>query len=176
MFFNKNDFFDLATIIKPQGLNGFFSIKLNQGISEKTLIIDLPVFLITEGIPVPFLIEGIKHSGSYVLIKLKHIDTSDQALRFINSRILVESQEVETEEAEISEFEFMGYAVYDQLHGFIGNITAFNEIPGNPVFETTFDNKTIIIPFIDNFITEINHETKSLTISTPEGLIDIYLK
>lgn len=176
MKFDELELFEIANVIKPHGLNGFISIKMFENYSDKNFNIGKPVFLKIEGIPVPFFIEDIKTSGGNIILKLKDICDAQQAARFRSSAILVtENDIVEDESEEISQSELIGYAVYDAKYGFIGTISLFNDIPGNPVFETTFDNKIIIIPFVDQIIDEINEDTKTVKISAPEGLIDIYL-
>ncbi len=175
MIFDNQELIHIAYTVKPHGLNGHISVKLIPSYSQENLKKDKPVFLMIGGVPVPFFIEDKKRSGNYYAVKLKHINDSDTALKYKNCKLFSFTGEIAESETNTNEFELMGYAVYDKKHGFIGSISDFNDIPGNPVFETQLDNKTIIIPFIEDFIIEINHKTKSVEISTPEGLIDIYL-
>ncbi len=177
MKFDGLELFEVASVIKPHGLNGYISIKTFENYSNKIYNIGMPVFLKIEGIPVPFFIEDVKTSGGNIILKFINICSSEQADRFRSALVMVtEGDIVENKSEELSQSELIGYAVYDAKFGFIGNISLFNDIPGNPVFETTFDNKTIIIPFAEQIINEINKDTKSVYISAPEGLIDIYLK
>lgn len=176
MVFDGLILIEIAFVLKPHGLNGFVSVKTIENYSEKQFYKGMPVFLKTEGIPVPFFIEDIKYSGGNPVIKLKHINDSDSALRFKDCSIFIKESDIrEKEVADIQQSELLGYAVYDKNRGFIGNISLFNEIPGNPVFETQFDNKTIIIPFSEKIILQISHNTKTINIDAPDGLIDIYL-
>ncbi|MDD2634461.1 MAG: ribosome maturation factor RimM [Bacteroidales bacterium] len=176
MKFDELELFEVASVIKPHGLNGYISIKTFENYSNKIYNIGMPVFLKIEGIPVPFFIEDVKTSGRNVLLKLKNICNSEQVDRFRSASLMITEKDIiENKSEELSKSELIGYAVYDVKFGFIGNISLFNDIPGNPVFETTFDNKTIIIPFADDIIVEINSNTKTVKIIAPEGLIDIYL-
>jgi len=176
MKFDELELFEIASVFKPHGLNGYISIKTIENYSNKNFNIGMPVFLKIEGIPVPFFIEEMKSSGGNLVLKLKNISNNEQAARFRNSTIMITANNIiENESEEIPQSELIGYAVYDAKYGFIGNISLFNDIPGNPVFETTFDNKTIIIPFIEQIVIEINKDNKTVKISAPDGLIDIYL-
>jgi len=175
MIFDNNELLEVAYVVKPHGLNGFISIKVIEGFSKNNFLENTPVFLSIEGIPVPFFIEAIKQVSSSIALKLKHIDDSEKVLRFKSCTIYMIIDEQLQEESEEAVFELMGYHVYDEKFGHIGEITGFNSIPGNPVFETTLDGKTIIIPYIEEFIKEINDNEQSIKISAPDGLIDLYL-
>lgn len=176
MIFDNVALIEIAFVVKPHGLNGFVNIKMIGSYSTKLFYKGMPVFLKTEGIPVPFFIEEIKFSAGNPVIKLKHIDDSDIALRFKDCSFLIKESDIKEEDIEqTQQSELIGYAVYDKKRGFIGNVSLLNEIPGNPVFETLFDNKSIIIPFSENIILQISHETKTINIDAPDGLIDIYL-
>ena len=175
MTFDNQELIHIAYTVKPHGLNGHISIKLIPGYSQENLKKDKPVFLIIGGMPVPFFVEDKKRSGNYYATKFKHINNSESALKYKNCKVLSFTGEIAQNESNVNEFELMGYAVYDNKHGFIGNVIGFNDIPGNPVFETQLDNKTIILPFIEDIIENINHKTKAIQIQAPEGLIDIYL-
>ncbi len=176
MFFENDELTLVANVAKTHGLAGQLSLKIHQDFSNNTITEKMPVFLLTEGIPVPFFVEFVKNSGSYRVVKLKHIDSEEKAKSFLDCKIYVLSSAIIKEEEDDDELcEFDGFAVYDKKHGFIGTFSLLNMIPGNPVFETTLDNKTIIIPFVDEFIVKIDYEKKEIHISAPEGLIEMYL-
>lgn len=176
MKFDNRDLVHIANAVKPHGLNGHISLKLNPGYSEDDIMNGKPVFLFIEGLPVPFFPEECKRAGEYIAVKLKNVENSDVADRYRSCKVYSFELEKSVDNEDSDSFSLIGYAVYDKNFGFIGNITDFNNIPGNPVFETQLDNKTIIIPYNEDFIIKINKDLRSIEIETPEGLIDIYLK
>lgn len=175
MKFDNHDLVHVANTVRPHGLNGHISIKLNQEYSEETLFTERPVFLYIEGLPVPFFPEEIKTAGEYFAVKFKWIENSEEADKYKNLQVYIPENDCILNDNQNLDFNLIGYAVHDIKYGFVGNITNFNDIPGNPVFETQLDNKTIIIPYVDDFIISINENTKTVEIQTPVGLIDIYL-
>jgi 16S rRNA processing protein RimM len=38
------------------------------------------------------------------------------------------------------------------------------------------DDKEIMIPVVDHIIDKVDRENKTITVTTPEGLIDLYLE
>jgi 16S rRNA processing protein RimM len=175
MFFEKDELVKVGEVVRTHGFNGNLSIKVHSDFSEEIFNEDLPVFLIIEGIPVPFFIVSTKKSGSYIVVELKNVDSEKKAQRLIACDLLIHKSFIEVDEEEIEDNILQGYSVFDSKHGFIGKFTFINEIPGNPVFETDFNGKTIIIPYSDEFINEINDITKEIHITAPDGLIDLYL-
>jgi 16S rRNA processing protein RimM len=176
MFFEKDELVKVGDVIRTHGFNGNLSIKVHPDFSEEIIIEDLPVFLIIEGIPVPFFIKSSKKSGGYIVVELKNVDNEKKALRLIGCELLIHQSLVEIDNEDTDDNPLQGYSVFDSKHGFVGKLTFINEIPGNPVFETDFNGKTIIIPYSNEFINEINDTRKEIHISAPEGLIDLYLE
>ncbi len=176
MLFDNNNLIKIAYVVKPHGLDGHVSIKLLVDISQKYFQKDRLVFLLKEGLPVPFFIENYKTVGGGTAIKLKHISDEATALKFRSCPIYIIEEEQIIEEINENEFEYLGFDVFDNKHGHIGKIVNYNPISGNPVFETEINGKIIIIPFVSEFISEINLQSKTLFINAPDGLIDLYLE
>ena len=175
MFFDKDELVKVGDVVRTHGFNGNLSIKVHPDFSEEIFYEDLPVFLIIEGIPVPFFITSSKNSGGYTVVAIKNVDNEKKALRLIGCEVMIEKSLIAIEE-EVENDSLHGYSVYDSKHGFVGKVTFLNEIPGNPVFETDFKGKTIIIPYSEEFIHEINDSKKEIHITAPDGLIDLYLE
>jgi 16S rRNA processing protein RimM len=173
--FDGNELCEIAYVVKSHGLKGHLSLRVQDDISNNIITEDMPVFLEIDGIPVPFLLESVKFSGNNSIIKLRHVDSSDHADRFKSCKVLIIEPKSIIEEEYESDFELLNYMVFDKTHGYIGIICDFNEIPGNPVFEINFNEKIIIIPYVDEFIESINHDKKTVNIVTPIGLVDLYL-
>ncbi len=175
MFFENDELTLVANVAKTHGLAGQISLKIHQDFSNDIIEEKMPVFLLTQGIPVPFFVESVKNSGTYRVVKLKHIDSEEKAKTILDSKVYIFSSCIEVEEDEEEESEFSGFAVYDEKHGFIGTFSHFNLIPGNPVFETVLDGKTIIIPYSEEFILSIDEDRKEIHVCAPDGLIELYL-
>lgn len=175
MFFDKDELVKIGEVVRTHGFNGNLSIKIHPDFSEEIFSEDLPVFLVIEGIPVPFFVVSSKYSGGYVVVGFKNVDSEKKALRLIGLEVKIHQSLVENIEEDLVDNPLQGYSVFDSKHGFIGKLTFINEIPGNPVFETDFNGKTIIIPYSEEFIHEINDEKGEIHITAPEGLIELYL-
>jgi 16S rRNA processing protein RimM len=175
MFFENDELTEVALIVRTYSLTGQLSFKMHPDFSNNIIKNNMPVFLLTQGIPVPFFTESVKDSGGNRIVKLKHVDDEENAKKYIGCKvyiIYVQNDEIELEE----DSEYKDYSVFDKKFGFIGKFERFNMIPGNTVFETSYKGKTIIFPFADNFIHKIDDVKKEIHIESPEGLIELYLE
>lgn len=176
MKFDNKQLSEVAFIAKTHGLNGHLSINFINDYSEKLFSKEIPVFFLIDGMPVPFFIEDYKNSGGYTATKFKYINSTLEAEKFIGCKVLLLQSDIPNSEDDDYEDELVGYKVFDSKHGYIGEITSFNFIPGNPVFETNYEGNNIIIPFTENIVTGINDDKQEIYIEAPEGLIELYIE
>ena len=74
-------------------------------------------------------------------------------------------------EEEIYLDELKGYALINISTGRQGLIDDFMDIPGNPVFEVSLDEKKILVPAQDDLIEEIDLENQKLIMRLPDGIM-----
>ena len=72
--------------------------------------------------------------------------------------------------------EIIGYNVVDSNYGDIGLIIKVDDKSLQSIFVVENKGKQILIPINDNIIETINRKNKTIYISAPNGLIDLYLK
>lgn len=72
--------------------------------------------------------------------------------------------------------EVTGFRVVDDEHGDIGIIRSIIEYPAQPLFQIMKNDTEILIPVIDSVIKKVDREAKTIFISAPNGLIDLYLQ
>ena len=176
MLFDNKELVEIAQVSKTYGLNGHLSLKFDNSFSDDLLNEEIPVFLLIDGIPVPFFVEDYKNSGGYVATKIRYIDGAESADNYVGCKVLVFADDVQDDEEYDEEMDLIGYKVFDAHHGYVGEIVDFNLIPGNPVFETDFNGKTIIIPYTEEIVVDINDDKQEVYINAPEGLIELYLE
>ena len=71
--------------------------------------------------------------------------------------------------------EIIGFKVQDIYFGEVGTITGVNDNTAQALFEIDHNGKEVLIPINDDFIKKVDRSTKTVTLDTPEGLINIYL-
>lgn len=71
--------------------------------------------------------------------------------------------------------EVIGFTLMDAIHGDIGIIESVNDSASQVLFEAKKGEKELLIPVTDEIITKVDRESKTIHVSTPEGLVELYL-
>ena len=122
-----------------------------------------PAFIDFDGLPVPFFIEeATPRGGAKYFVKLEDIDTLEQAEELVG-------KEINFDDEEDDDFEdIVGYTVIDQNGKKIGEITAFEDIPGNPCVEIAGG---ALIPCPDECILDVDQKKRTIKLQIAEGLL-----
>lgn len=73
--------------------------------------------------------------------------------------------------------EVKDFKVTDTNLGLIGAIKQILEYPSQSVFEIiNADGKEILVPITDEVVIDVDRENKNVTVTTPEGLVELYLE
>ncbi len=135
--------------------------------------------------------------GVYVSINKKLVLYTINSIRINNNKAIVRFDGVEYEDLERllgrelylplellpplegNKFyfhEIIGFTVIDEEKGNIGTITAVYENAPQPLLSIDYEGKEILLPIIDQIITNVNREERIMEVKSPEGLIDLYLQ
>ena len=67
----------------------------------------------------------------------------------------------------------MDFKIYDKKEGEIGSIEKIDFNRPQPLFIVKKNDNTILIPFVDELITNIDLDSKVINVELPENLIQI---
>jgi len=68
---------------------------------------------------------------------------------------------------------YIGFAVFDEQVGYIGEITEVDDSTLNVLFTLSKDDHEILMPVAEEFFTEIDIENREMHVALPEGLFDL---
>lgn len=71
--------------------------------------------------------------------------------------------------------EVVGFHVVDSQFGDIGTIEQIIEYPAQPLFQIMKNGTEVLIPVIDEVIDNVDRENKTVFVTAPNGLIELYL-
>lgn len=77
----------------------------------------------------------------------------------------------ELDEGEFYYSDLIGLLVYDTNNNYIGEVIEIRELPRGILLEVKTEKKNALIPFVDEFIDEVNLEENAIYINVIEGLI-----
>ncbi len=172
------DCYYLGYISKTIGFEG--SLLAFFEVSDPSLYQDLEaVFVLIEGKLVPFFIDdiSIRKKNKEVILDLEDIGTTEQA-RFLCDRKIYLHRRHLKHNLPLKKMDYKdltGFQVLDQNKATLGIIDQVLDYPGNPVFSIRKGKKEILLPVAEEFLSDINPEKKQITITPPEGLLDLYV-
>ncbi len=135
------------------------------------------VFVSLGGNLVPFFIEKCRlHKSSLLRIRFEEITNEADANRIMGSELYLPLEFLpKLTGNKFYYHEVIGFALEDNVHGNIGTIISVNDSASQALFEAEKEGKKLLIPINDNIITKVDRERKTIHVSTPVGLVDLYL-
>tara|TARA_B100000427_G_scaffold290033_1_gene266076 strand:- start:1455 stop:1982 length:528 start_codon:yes stop_codon:yes gene_type:complete len=173
---DKKDCFYLGKITKKYSFKGEIILSLDT--DEPNLYQNmLSVFIDLNGKIVPYFIERSSlHKKKSIRIKFEDINSEEEASYLLNKEVYLPINLLpKLEGKKFYYHEITGYKVIDSNHGNIGLIVSVNDASSQSIFVIENMEKQILIPINDKIIERIDRENKTIYISAPNGLIELYL-
>lgn len=169
----KEEVYRIGRLGKPHGVKGEITFAFTTDVWDRTDS-DYLVLLV-DGLLVPFFLEEYRFRGSEsALLKFCSVDTLDDARELTGTEVYFPySLTPEEDEADYTWSVFEGYRVIDAATGELGPIVRVDEATVNILFEVATQQGEVLIPAVEAFIQEIDHEQRIVRMQLPEGLLEI---
>lgn len=172
----KEECFYLGKIVSKYSFKGEVLAKLDT--DEPELYEEMESVLVSLGSNlVPFFIDqSYLHKSSLLRIRFEDVDTEADAERLLGAELYLPLAMLPKLSGDQFYYhEIIGFAVEDKAHGPIGTVTGVNDNTPQALLEVEKDGKEILIPINDEIVNKLDREQKILHVTTPEGLVDLYL-
>jgi 16S rRNA processing protein RimM len=117
-------------------------------------------------------VERARFHKQGLIVKLEGIDTRNQAEELKNVEVGIDPELLVSAEGEsIYLEEVLGFKVIDKSLGDIGVIEEFSSNGAQDLLVISKDKKRWEVPFVDEFIVDIDWDKKSINLDLPEGLL-----
>ena len=163
--------YKIGIIGKAHGVKGELSIQIDDDIFDR---VDADYLVLKlDGIFVPFFMEEYRFkSDSVALVKFEGVDTQERARELTGVEVYFPRELAEQDEnAELSYSALVGYTLIDDNSGKpVGTIAYVDEQTINIMFEL---EDGLLIPANDDLITDIDMSKQQITMTIPDGLLDL---
>jgi 16S rRNA processing protein RimM len=167
-----NTCYKIGYILKPHGLKGEVTMSLE---------VDAPDFEGVESVFVesnnrlaPFFIEAVSVRGSKAFVKFEDVNTPEGAQAISKSAVyLPKASRARSARGEFYDDEVVGFEVTDSEAGLIGKVQEVTSAGPNKLLSVDYNGKEVLIPINGPFITSINKSKKKISVSLPEGFLDL---
>lgn len=157
----------IAKVLKSNGTDGELLISFF-AMDPEDLEITEPVFILFDGLPVPFFVQSLRRRGqNKALVHLNGIFDLKDCEEVCGKDIYLPADA----EAAYGEGDFsflVGWELRDAGKS-LGRIADFVDIPGNPCLELE-DGR--LVPLHEDFITAVDEDAAVVEMELPSGLLD----
>ena len=172
----KEDCFYLGKIVSKYSFKGEVLAKLDTDDPEIYQTME-SVFVSMGNNLVPFFIDRCRlHKSALLRLDFEEVKDEATAERLLGAELYLPLQLLPPLSGNKFYYhEVIGFTLLDAVHGDIGVITAINDSASQVLFEAKKGEKELLIPLTDDIITKVDRNTKTIHVSTPPGLVALYL-
>ncbi|MBQ6190052.1 MAG: 16S rRNA processing protein RimM [Bacteroidaceae bacterium] len=166
----QDEIYKIGQLGKPHGIKGEITFSFTTDVWDRVEA-DYLVLSI-DGIFVPFFLEEYRFRGEHsALLKFQNIDSIEDAQEISGAEVYFPySLTPEDGDADYTWSYFEGFHVHDEKTGDLGSIVRVDESTENVLFELESGH---LLPAVEAFITDIDHEGRTIHMNLPEGLLEI---
>jgi len=172
----KEDCFYLGKVVSKYSFKGEVLVKIDT--DEPEIYENMEsVFVSIGNNLVPFFIDRCRlHKSTLLRIDFEEVKDEASADRIMGALLYLPLTMLPKLSGNKFYFhEVIGFTLLDKVHGDIGLIKAVNDSSSQVLFEAKKGDKELLIPVTDQIITKVDREAKTIYVTTPEGLVDLYL-
>jgi len=171
----KSNCVKVGFIQKPHGIHGELVIRFEPEFGE-TLEEYPTLFMEIDRLLVPYFIsdEGLRFkSGETVITQLEWVDSDKKAKDLCGLSVYVKQEDVIESEDEMSPNALIGYKLYDETLGLIGEIDDVKDFAGNLLLSVEYQGKEALVPINEDFILRLDEDRREIELRIPDGLFDL---
>lgn len=119
-------------------------------------------------------ITGMRPFKDGLLLTVDAISDRTEAEKWNGRHLMVPVEELsEPEEGEVFAHELVGMTLIDAATGTtIGPVVEFYEVPQGILLEFRVGSSLVSLPFVDEFIRDVDREARAIRVTLPAGLVE----
>jgi 16S rRNA processing protein RimM len=132
-------------------------------------------FVELDGLLVPFFLkeDGFRFkTANTAIVTFDGVDSENYAKRLVGMSVFLYRAEIIQTNHDPIQSRFLNYELIDKKLGKLGRITHIDDFAGNIVLTVDYHENELLIPFNEDFLTELNDEQKIIIMQLPEGLVE----
>ena len=164
----------IGHVAKSHGLDGHFSIRLNLPNELCKLCCHIKKIYLNNQKNHLSISNSKINNQVFLRVKTTSINTREEAKKILQQTVYLKEGENHIIDTELNkQNELLNFTVFDKNEGEIGIIEEidFNRI--QPLFIIKQKEQELLVPFVAEFIIDVNHKKKIITVDLPENLIKI---
>ena len=165
----------IGKIVATHGING--SLILSHVVGKSTWLKKKHTLLVEmqKGSYIPYFITQLKpNNNKEYIIELEDINKVEAAKKLVTKHVYVD-ESILTDFSADSPLLWIGFNLIDKEKGQIGSINDVVYSGNQWLAKLTYQNNEALVPLIDQFIEKVDIKAKTVRVTLPDGLLEIYL-
>ena len=168
---SNEDLLQIAAVLKSNGVKGELLVGFKE-ISAEDIDAQEPVFIIHDGLPVPYFIESITPKGTgKALVRLSGVESLEDSEELCGRPLLGRARDYPELVDDESLEALIGWTVKDRKGRIAGEICDIEDIPGNPCIVLQAKSGQHLLPLHVDLILSLDPDSSVIQIDIPEGLL-----
>jgi 16S rRNA processing protein RimM len=171
----ENTYRNIGKIVSAFGLKGEMIVLHHLG--KKITVSKIKVIFLEQKKDemLPYFVDQIRKKGDKELyLKLEGVDTKEAATKFIRRDVWMKEEEVQIHTQKSNPIGWVGYRVLDQGKD-LGPIIEVIEQPHQVLCRLEIDTKEVLIPINEQTLSKVDHKNRTVLLTLPDGLLEVYL-
>jgi 16S rRNA processing protein RimM len=157
----------IGRITKTSGFEGAVVVRSESGITGEPQQGE-PVFVVTDGIPVPFFTrEAYRTTPDTLVISFDDYLTPESVAHLRGCEVCIRGAEEPRDELKA----LAGFILTDSVSGFSGTITEVIRNPGQLMAVALINGEEVLIPLHPDLVVSVDRRHKTIVMRLPEGLV-----
>ena len=155
----------VAQVLKSNGTDGGLLLSFLD-VAPEDIDLQEPVFIVFDGLPVPFYFESFTPRGvNRAIVHLTGVHSLKDADELSGAEVFADYFEEEAEE------DLTGWTVRNQDGVTVGTVSGYEDIPGNLCIYVKTPGGEALLPLHQELLVSTDPSAKVLTLVIPEGLL-----
>jgi 16S rRNA processing protein RimM len=161
----------IGVVVAPHGLKGEVKVKPLSDIFERQLNYASSVNYYRGLTKRKLEVEGLRRSGNLFILKFKGVNDRNGSEALVGGELWLEKEKsAPLEEGEYLFEDLKGCRVFNPEGKELGLVVDVLEMPSSHILVIESDGKEVLVPFIDEFVKEVNVKDKKIVIVPIEGM------
>ena len=124
---------------------------------------------------IPYFISSIKaNNNEEYIVNVEDIDKIEVAKKLVTKHVYVD-ESILADYAKQSPLLWIGFLLTDKKEGTLGKIEDVMQTGNQWIAKLTYKDTEVLVPLIEQTIDNLNIKTKTIQMTLPDGLLDVYL-
>jgi 16S rRNA processing protein RimM len=165
----------ICRIVKARGIRGEVACSIETDFPERFESLEDVTVWMPDGARLALKLEDHWFHKDRVILKFEGYDTMTAAEALVGGRVVIsEADALELEADQFYEYDVVGSEVITTDGQRVGCVTRLMRTGGTDLLVVEGDDKREhLVPFADDICTEVDVKAKRITVSPPEGLLEL---